>query len=255
MEERNDMAEEKRIVAVLPARYASSRFPGKPLASIAGKSMIQRTYEAALRSSRIQDVIVATDDRRIHDAVVAFGGTAVLTSPNHETGTDRIAEAIRGLAADLIVNVQGDEPLMPSNVLDELIERMLSTGADMATAAVPFGLTRRDPSDPNAVKVVCDADGFALYFSRSLIPFRRAGGHPVEPLLHWGVYAYTKTFLERFVRWPRGRLEQCEMLEQLRALEHGARILVVEADELSLGVDVPEDIALVERILAERGER
>lgn len=243
----------ERTVAVIPARYGSTRFPGKPLALIAGKPMVQWCYESTRKCADLDDVIVATDDQRIADAVASFGGKAVMTSPNHQTGTDRIAEAVANIDADLIINVQGDEPLMAPSVLSQLIAKMRGTGAEMGTAAVPFSVSGRDPADVNAVKVVLDQAGMALYFSRSLIPFPRKGGVPVEPLLHWGLYAYRRDFLDKFVSWPRGALEACESLEQLRALEHGARISVIVTTERSVGVDVPEDIELVEKMLKERG--
>lgn len=242
-----------RTIAVLPARYASSRFPGKPLALIAGVSMIQRCYESTSKCADFAEVIVATDDERIYNHVVGFGGKAVMTSPNHPTGTDRIAEAVQGIDADLIVNVQGDEPLMSAEVLHRLVVAMRESGADMGTAAVPFTyLQGVDPANVNNVKVVVDKRGFALYFSRSLIPFPREGGVPVAPMLHWGLYAYRREFLQKFVTWPQGELEACEKLEQLRALENGARIMVITAKERSVGVDTPEDIAIVEKILAGR---
>lgn len=243
-----------QTVAVIPARYASSRFPGKPLALIAGRPMIRRVVEQVRACPAVDEVIVATDDERIVRAVEAFGGTAVMTRADHATGTDRIAEAVQASRADLVLNVQGDEPLMPPEVLTALIQHMRRTGVEMGTAAVPFVRTGRDPSDPNAVKVVVDADSRALYFSRSLIPHCRQGGAAVEPLLHWGLYAYRRDFLQRFVAWPRGRLEGCEMLEQLRALEHGARIYVLQTEAVSVGVDVPADVALVERLLREQGK-
>ena len=241
-----------KIIAVIPARYASSRFPGKPLALIAGVSMIHRCYENTRKCSRFDQVIVATDDQRIYDHVTSFGGKAVMTSPNHQTGTDRIAEAIQGIDAELIVNVQGDEPMIPADVLERLIDAMLESKADMGTAAVPFDEAGADPNSPNAVKVVVDKRGFALYFSRSLIPFPRKGGVPVEPLLHWGLYAYRRDFLNSFVTWERGTLEACESLEQLRALENGAKISVIVTNERSVGVDVPEDIELVEKLIREK---
>lgn len=240
----------QRTVAVIPARYASTRFPGKPLVLIAGRPMIQRVYEQVAACPDVDAVVVATDDERILSAVQAFGGTAVLTRSDHATGTDRIAEAVGALDADVVLNVQGDEPLMPPAVLSRLLQHMRRTGVEMGTAAVPFRLSGRDPADPNAVKVVVDDKSCALYFSRSLIPHCRAGGGAVEPLLHWGLYAYRRDFLMQFVSWPRGRLEMCEMLEQLRALEHGARIFVLQTEHVSVGVDVPADVALVERLLA-----
>ncbi|MFA6928719.1 MAG: 3-deoxy-manno-octulosonate cytidylyltransferase [Lentisphaeria bacterium] len=241
-----------RTVAVIPARYGSTRFPGKPLALIAGKPMIQRAYESTLRCPEIAEVVVATDDERIRTAVEGFGGHAVMTSPEHKTGTDRIAEAIQKISADLIINVQGDEPLMAADVLSKLIQKMQETGAEMGTAAVPFSVSGRSPEDPNAVKVVLDAKGFALYFSRSLIPFPRSGGQAVEALLHWGLYAYTRDFLQKFVTWPQSPLEGCEMLEQLRALENAAKIWVLVTHQRSIGVDIPSDIARVEKMLAEQ---
>ena len=239
------------VLAVIPARYGSTRFPGKPLAPILDKPMIQWVYERAKTATRIDDVIVATDDDRIKTAVESFGGKAVMTAPDQPTGTDRIAEAIKNRAADLVLNVQGDEPLIPPVVLDRLVEDMLESNADMGTVAVPFSATDRDPASPDAVKVVVDQSGNALYFSRALIPHVRSGGTPVAPLLHWGLYAYRRTFLETFVQWPQSPLEKCEMLEQLRALDRGALIRVLTVAEPVLGVDRPEDIAAVENKLLE----
>ena len=238
-----------KTIAVIPARYGSTRFPAKPLALIAGKPMIQWTYESTCKCPDFEEVLVATDDERIREVVVAFGGQAVMTSESCRSGTDRIWEAIQGRDADLVVNVQGDEPLIPATVLHQLVEQMKSSGADMGTVAVPFGVAGRDPQDPNAVKVVLDANKFALYFSRAPIPFQRQGGEACEPLLHWGLYAYTRSFLERFVTWPTGRLEACEKLEQLRALENGAKICVLTTTERTADVDVPEDISRVEELL------
>jgi len=239
---------------VIPARYGSTRFPGKPLALIAGKPMIRRVYECAASARGIDEVLVATDDARIADAVASFGGRAVMTSAEHSTGTDRIAEALANTPAGIVVNVQGDEPLVPAEVLDDLVQAMQDSGAEMGTVAVPFALTAKDCRDENAVKVVVDKEGYALYFSRAPIPFCRSGGTPVEPLLHWGLYAYRRQTLEAFVKWPRGELESCEMLEQLRALENGVRILVVRSTAQSVGVDVPQDVQQVEEILRARRE-
>jgi len=243
---------QNKIVAVLPARYGSTRFPGKPLATIAGKPMIQHVYEAASKAKSIQQVIVATDDLRIQKTVQKFGGNAIMTSPNHTTGTDRIAEAVQNIDANIILNIQGDEPLIPTQILEKLIDGMLKSQADMATVASPFSITDRDVNDPNAVKVVIDKNNLALYFSRSPIPYCRQGGKPSQPLLHWGLYAYQKSFLQKFVNWKPSQLEQCEMLEQLRALENGAKIWVTIANQINIGVDTPQDIPKVEKILAER---
>ncbi len=239
-----------KTIAVIPARYGSTRFPAKPLALIAGKPMIQWTYESTQKCPDFQEILVATDDLRIQRAVEAFGGQVVMTSPECRSGSDRIWEAIQGREGDLIVNVQGDEPLIPATVLHQLVEQMKASGAEMGTVAVPFSVAGRDPQDPNAVKVVLDNRNLALYFSRSLIPFPRQGGVPAEPLLHWGLYAYRREFLEKFVSWPTGTLEACEKLEQLRALENGARIAVLVTKERTADVDVPEDLARVEELLA-----
>lgn len=242
------------IVAAIPARYGSTRFPGKPLAMLAGKPMVQWVYERAA-ATRCDAVVVATDDERIAACVRGFGGVVAMTSAAHETGTDRIAEAVRGMGAELVVNVQGDEPLVPPEVIDALVARMLAgEEAAMGTVAVPFAFDDPELRNPHVVKVVTDAAGFALYFSRAPIPWDRDGGcGTVRPLRHWGIYAYRREFLERFVAWPPGRLEQCERLEQLRALENGARIAVIESDRSVIGVDVPEDLARAEAALLAGG--
>jgi 3-deoxy-manno-octulosonate cytidylyltransferase (CMP-KDO synthetase) len=245
----------QRVIAVIPARYGSSRFPGKPLAPIAGRPMIQWVCDRARAARSVDEVLVATDDARIAEAVAAFGGQAVMTSPDHPSGTDRIAEAVRGRTAGLVVNVQGDEPLLPPRVIDALVAAMRAGDSEMGTVAMPLAPTSPEFADPNVVKVVVNARGEALYFSRAAIPHQRADGAPMTALWHWGIYAYRRAFLEQFVRWPPGRLEGCEKLEQLRALEQGARIRVlVETEAQSTGVDVPADIARVERVLRERGE-
>ncbi len=240
------------VLAVIPARYASTRFPGKPLAKIAGRPMIEWVCRRVGRARGIDRVLVATDDRRIADTVRGFGGVAVMTSPEHPTGTDRIAEAARQYPGDLIVNVQGDEPLIPPLYLERLIERMVATAGEMGTVAVPFDRTDQSPDHPSLVKVVVDRQGRALYFSRAAIPFARAGGSGAAPLLHWGIYAYRRALLEAFVAWPQGVLERCEMLEQLRALENGVRIQVLIADCPTVGVDEPGDIAKVEAALRQQ---
>ena len=244
---------DEKCAVIIPARYASTRFPGKPLALLAGKPMIRHVYEKAA-ASRAGIVAVATDDRRIADAVEAFGGVAVMTSPEHPSGTDRIAEALTKLGGqyDVVVNVQGDEPLIPSSVIDELIGVMRSDAAPpMATVAVPGN---RDTMTENNVKVVFGADGNALYFSRSMIPFLRKGGVECGVWLHWGIYAYRKSALEKFVSLPPGRLENAEKLEQLRALENGIAIRVVTSELQSIGVDTPEDLAAAERRLREENQ-
>ncbi len=245
----------QRVIAAIPARYGSTRFPAKPLAEICGKPMIQWTCARARAATLVDDVIVATDDDRIADCVRSFGGTAVMTSADHQTGTDRIHEAVGGVDADLVLNVQGDEPMVPPAVLDDLVRAMLDQPEyEMGTVAVPIDPAGEKFADPNVVKCVRAADGTALYFSRSSIPHAR-DQRPEEamPLHHWGIYTYRRTFLERFVTLPRSPLERCESLEQLRALENGARIYVLVADEPTIGVDVPDDIAKVEALIRKEG--
>lgn len=224
------------VLAVIPARFESHRLPGKPLADIAGKPMVQHVYERA-SASAVDRVVVATDDVRIRDAVSAFGGEAVMTRSDHVSGTDRVHEAAgRALAGpgDIIVNVQGDEPLLDPTLVDRLVEAVRD-GADVATAATPVA----DAADPNVVKVVCDASGHALYFSREPIP------HGGPYLQHLGVYAFRRDALERFVTTSPGRLERIERLEQLRVLESGGRIRVVLVDRAHPSVDTPADLAHV----------
>lgn len=238
-------------ICVIPARYGSSRFPGKVLADLLGKPVIQHVYEKAA-GSKADAVLIAADDERVIAAVNGFGGKAVMTSPSHNSGTDRIYEAVADEDYDIIINVQGDEPLLPSKVIDELIDLMKSHPEyEMATVAVPA--KREEVSDPNRVKVVFNASGRALYFSRSVIPYLREGGEEAGVYRHWGIYAYRKDVLSRFVQLPGSSLENCEKLEQLRALENGISIHVMVVDELeSLGVDTPEDLKLVEKTLREK---
>lgn len=243
------------VIGVIPARFQSVRLQGKPLALIGGRPMIQHVYERAAKSTLLTELLVATDDARIFDAVAAFGGKAVMTSPAHRSGTDRVAEATAGLAADVVVNIQGDEPFISPRVIDQLVEPFHSeTGVEMSTLMRPID-NDRDLQDPNVVKVVVGCAGFALYFSRSLIPYpRNASGHAAFE--HIGLYAYTKTFLAEYSRMAPGKLEQIEGLEQLRVLENGRRIRVVEThDHLGLSVDTPEDLARAEQFLAQSAER
>ncbi len=240
----------EEVAIVIPARYASTRFPAKPLALLAGKPMIRHVWEKAAASSAGQ-VAVATDHPEILRAVEAFGGTAVMTREDHPSGTDRIAEAVSKLGAkpEIIINIQGDEPLIPVSVIDELIEIMRSRPElEMATVAVPGN---RETMTENNVKVVFGADGEALYFSRSMIPFARQGGTPAPVWLHWGIYAFRRSALERFVTLPPGILEESEKLEQLRALENGIRIHVHRSHLESIGVDTPDDLAKAEQKLKE----
>jgi 3-deoxy-manno-octulosonate cytidylyltransferase (CMP-KDO synthetase) len=238
-----------KTAVVIPARYASTRFPGKPLATINGKAMIQWTYEKAA-ASKADIVLVATDDLRIKECVETFGGKAVMTSDSHQSGTDRIAEALRGIDADLVINLQGDEPMLPSSIVNELIDTMeRMPEAEMGTVAVAAPIDSEEYTDPNSVKLVTDLQGNALYFSRSPLPYFRNRPENAECLLHWGIYAYRRDFLDKFIQWPQSFMEKCESLEQLRALENGASIQVITASEKALGVDTPEDLKKVEQYL------
>ncbi|MGZ5441804.1 MAG: 3-deoxy-manno-octulosonate cytidylyltransferase [Thermoanaerobaculia bacterium] len=238
-----------RSVIVIPARWASTRFPGKPLAEIAGVSLIQRVYERAMHSKRATAVYVATDDARIFGHVAEFGGKAVRPEGDFPTGTDRIAaalpiiEAIEKEPFDIIVNIQGDEPLIDIASVDALIERLETTPIGMATLASPIE-SDEEFHAKDVVKVVRDSIGNALYFSRAAIGSREV------TLRHIGVYAYRRAALERFVALEPSPLERAESLEQLRALQHGFRIAVLQTSKPHLGVDRPEDVARVESELA-----
>jgi 3-deoxy-manno-octulosonate cytidylyltransferase (CMP-KDO synthetase) len=236
-----------QVTAVIPARYASTRFPGKPLADRTGKFLIQHVYERAAAARRVGEVIVATDDERIVAAVRSFGGEAVMTRPDHPSGTDRIAEVVRGIPGDdddIILNVQGDEPEIEPEYLDRLVERLAGRpSAELATLACQFP-SGADPRDPNCVKIVVNRAGEALYFSRSRIPYppdAGAAGRGGGPLLHLGVYAYRRRFLLELTGWPATPLEQIEKLEQLRVLEHGRAILVEIVERATVGIDTPEE--------------
>lgn len=241
------------ILGVLPSRWGSTRFPGKPLHLIAGKPLIQHVWERCKQCTRLDEVIVATDDERIRDAVIAFGGKAAMTSPDHPTGTDRIAEVAMALPhVTHIVNIQGDEPLIDPALIDELAATMAAYPAlDMVTAANPLDPADPAVQDPNVVKVVTALDGRALYFSRSPLPFFRNAVADLPVLRHKGIYAYQRSFLERFISWPPSPLEMAESLEQLRALENGASIKIILTLDTSPGVDTPEQAREIERILSE----
>lgn len=240
------------ILGVLPARWSSTRFPGKPLHLIAGKPLIQHVWERCQACSRLDDIIVATDDIRIRDAVIAFGGKVTLTSPDHPTGTDRIAEAAMAVPqATHIVNIQGDEPLIDPSLIDALAAEMIADPTlDMATAANPLDPADPAVQDPNVVKVAVAISGKALYFSRSPLPFFRNPVEGLPVLRHKGIYAYRREFLERFVTWPPSPLEMAESLEQLRALENGASIKVIPSSDTSPGVDTLEQAREIERLLS-----
>ncbi len=238
------------ILGVLPARWGSVRFPGKPLHPIAGKPLIQHVWERCLQCGALDGIVVATDDERIREAVLGFGGEAVMTSPEHPTGTDRIAEVAAGSEATHIINIQGDEPLIDPALIDELAAALAADPAlDMVTAANPLDPSDPAVSDPNVVKVVTALDGRALYFSRSPLPFFRNQVPGLPVFRHKGIYGYRRIFLERFVTWPPSPLERAESLEQLRALENGASIKVIPTSDASPGVDTPEQARIVEALL------
>ena len=245
-----------RTIGVIPSRWGSTRFPGKSLHPICGKPLVQWVVEACRRAKRLDDVIVATDDERIASAVESFGGKAAMTRPDHPSGTDRIAEAAHADDCDIVVNIQGDEPLMDPALVDSLAERLASDPSwDMATAVSPLD-SLDDLNAKTVVKAVVARDGAALYFSRLPIPCNRDAAPDLSSGLyvrHLGIYAYRGAFLKRFVAEKPCALEQAEKLEQLRALWMGARIAVVRTRDPAVGVDTPEDAVRIEKIMEERG--
>jgi 3-deoxy-D-manno-octulosonate cytidylyltransferase len=244
------------VLAVIPARFASARFPGKPLVPIAGRAMIERVVAQVRKAQRVSRVIVATDDPRILKAVEKFGGEAILTRSDHRSGTDRIAEVAAHLPAQVYVNVQGDEPLLDPSVVDAVVSAILEDASiQIATPCVPIAQAA-EIMDPNVVKVVRNFEGQALYFSRAPVPWVRDSGSPVAAR-HWkhiGMYAFRREALLEFPTLPPGELERIEQLEQLRWLENGFPISVVETSYDAASVDVPADVQRVEKILRERGE-
>lgn len=258
-------ASKPRIVGLIPARLASTRLPRKVLLDIAGKPMVQHVYERACAAQALSEVIVATDNDEVFAAVTAFGGRVVMTSPDHASGTDRLAEVARGLDCDLIVNIQGDEPLIPAPIIDAAVAPFLTEpGLRLGTIATPITAVA-EHLEPSAVKVVVDQRGFALYFSRCPIPYFRLDPgvelsadaprvHPksgLAPLKHIGLYVYTRETLLWMAGLDRTPLEITESLEQLRALENGCPIRVVKVDYSPIGVDTPEDLERVRELMAE----
>jgi len=243
------------VLAIIPARFGSSRFPGKPLASIAGKPMIQHVVEGVRRAQLVKSILVATDDERIKQAVEAFGGQAILTRPDHRTGTDRVAEVAAHVEAGIYVNIQGDEPLIDPGTVDAVVSAMVED--DPVQIATPCAAITQSKEimDPNIVKVVRDFDGNGLYFSRAPIPWVRDTKTTAAPR-HWkhiGLYAFRRETLLEYPTLPPGELEHIEQLEQLRWLENGFRLRLVETDYDALSVDVPADIERVEKWLRDRG--
>ena len=234
----------KKATGIIPARYGATRFPGKPLAQIAGKLMIQRVYEQAQKAKHLDQVIIATDDERIFLASRAFGADVRMTSPDHRSGTERVAEVARDLESPIIINIQGDEPLLQGQMIDDLIQALQDPSVIMATlASIVTELDRIH--DKDVVKVVVDKNGDALYFSRSPLPFQPSD-HFQQ---HIGIYGYKKEFLLKFHTLPVSRLEAIEGLEQLRVLENGYKIKIVSTPFTVLSVDIPQDIMAVEKLL------
>lgn len=241
-----------KAIGIIPARYHSTRFVGKPLADICGKPMIEHVYERALKSESLASLVVATDDERILRTVEGFGGKAILTSSHHQSGTDRIAEALSKIQVednDVIVNIQGDQPLLKPEMVDAVI-RPLMTDLSLVMGTLCCRIkAEAELSNPNVVKVVVDKNGFALYFSRFPIPYVREQNTATYHYRHIGIYVYRKEFLLRFSRMPQSELEKAEILEQLRALENGYRIKLVETDMDSVEVDTPEDLEKVKKVM------
>lgn len=237
-----------RVIGIIPARLAATRLPDKPLLDICGKTMIQRVWERARAATLLEEVLVATPDEAIHRAVQSFGGRAVMTSATHRSGTDRLAEAAAGLDAEIIVNIQGDEPLIDPRSIERAAEPLLADPAlEMSSLMCVCPAEERD--NPATVKVVCDRQGNALYFSRARIPHERVEA-AVPVMQHIGLYAYRRGFLLRFPHLEPTPLERTESLEQLRALENGVRIRMVRVEQAPLSVDTPEDLERVRRMVA-----
>ena len=245
------MPTNQKILAVIPARWASVRFPGKPLTDIHGKPMVQWVSEQAQKARLVTEVVIATDDKRIYDVVLGFGGKVVMTSPNHQSGTDRVAEVARNIECDIIVNIQGDEPLIPPDNIDLVIKPLLDSDELVVSTLMTSISSSSEMLDPDICKVVVDDAGYALYFTRAAIPYNRdfdCIDNPVgckQKILghkHIGIYAYKKSFLLNFSNMKTSRLENIEKLEQLRILENRYSIKVIETEQNSIGVDRPGDI-------------
>ncbi len=240
------------VIGVIPARYGSSRFEGKVLADIAGKPMIQWVYERANQSKTLDELFVAVDDARVQSRVEGFGGKAIMTGTYHQSGTDRIAEVVERMPADIVVNIQGDQPLIEPDMIDEAVQPVIDN-PEIQMSTLKREIERDEFDDPGVVKVVVDEQDFALYFSRSLVPYPRHDEN-LRVYEHVGLYVYRKDFLLEISKIPQGYLEKIESLEQLRVLEQGYRILVIETKvdkAAGISVDRPEDIKKVERLIDE----
>lgn len=244
-----------KFICIIPSRYASTRLPGKPLADIAGKPMIQRVYEQAAQAEKTDQVVVAVDNPMVYDAVVSFGGHAVMTREDHANGTDRLAEAVAHFPdADVVVNVQGDEPLITPDVIDALC-RAFEEDESLSMATVATPMDPAEYNDPSAVKVIMNRRDEAMYFSRSLIPYpRHAFTDDIYPYKHIGIYAYKKDFLLQYAQMAQTPAEQTESLEQLRVLENGYKIKVIKTNHQFIGIDTPEDLQHIREYFARKGE-
>ena len=247
-----------KVICIIPSRYQSSRFEGKSLADICGKSMIQHVYERASKAKTVGYVAVATDDERIFERVREFGGNVIMTSKRHRSGTDRIAEAVSKLDlddGDIVVNIQGDQPLFVPVQIDEVVGPLLEDSS-LEMSTLIYKIEREEEiHHPNAVKTVFNRDHFAIYFSRATIPYDREGEEEASYYKHHGIYAYRRSFLSTFARLETGHLEKLEALEQLRALEHGYRVKVVETQYDSVEVDTEEEIERVRKIISEESKK
>jgi len=241
---------EAKVFGIIPARWSSSRFPGKPLHLIAQKELVLHVWDQCQKCQKLDDVIIATDDMRIYDRVISYGAKAIMTRTDHETGTDRIAEVLNSHSNfSHVINIQGDEPLISPDLIDELADELRKDASlEMVTAATPI-TDRPLIDDPNVVKVVVNQQGNAMYFSRSPIPFPRNADETSPYLKHIGIYGYQSKFIREFIKFQLSKLEKIESLEQLRALDQGATIRVVMTEDPARGVDTPEQADIVEKII------
>ena len=246
-----------KVLGVIPARYKSSRFEGKVIADLAGQPMIQHVWERAKKSQRLDDVLIACDDDRVARKAKAFGAKVAMTSPDHPSGSDRIAQVVSSLNVEIVVNIQGDEPLLESTVIDQLVDALQDSKDCPVATVIRMIEDKRELDNPNIVKVVVDSQGVALYFSRAVIPFDRDGNQEerIEHYKHLGLYAYRKDFLLKFTQMPPSRLEMAEKLEQLRILEAGYKIKTIVTKFDTIGVDTPEDLKRVEKLLLSKVKR
>jgi len=235
------------IVAVIPARYAATRFPGKLMQMLGNKPVIRHVYVNVKKTGLFNDVFVVTDSDIIYNEITKNGGKAIMSKKEHESGSDRIAEAIAEMNVDIIVNVQGDEPFIKKEPLEKLVR--LFDDQDVQVASLMRKISKGEAENPNNVKVLTDSSGYALYFSRSIIPFQRDPGSAVDYFLHVGVYGYKKDVLMKFTHWPQSKLEKTEKLEQLRYLENGIKIKMAETDYNSIAIDTPEDLEKAKELI------